>query len=97
MRVLGNYLQNENHLIVWPLLQENYDNDLSQGYIALRARYDMTTNELLIACLDVWKVDGNKNYQLVLVRVEGEQEVPLDCTVKEAGLRNGDYLHIIAA
>jgi hypothetical protein len=94
---MGNFLQNENHLIVWPLLQESYESDLSQGYIALRARYDMTTDELFQSCLEAWKVNNDKNYQLILVRVDGEKEVPLNCTVKEAGLRNGDYLHIKSA
>lgn len=94
---MPNYLKHENQLILWPVLKESYDSDLSQGYIALRARYDMTTDELFNACLDAWKVDKEKNYQLILVRVNGEIPIPMNSTVREAGLRDGDYIHIIAA
>ena len=44
---MANYLKHENQLIVWPVLKEVTENDLFQGNIGLRARYDMTTKELL--------------------------------------------------
>ena len=39
---MANYLKHENQLIVWPVLKEVTENDLFQGNIGLRARYDMT-------------------------------------------------------
>ena len=55
MKKLANYLKHENQLIVWPVLKEVTENDLLQGNIGLRARYDMTTKELLDACLEAWE------------------------------------------
>jgi hypothetical protein len=84
-------------LIVWPVLKEVTENDLFQGNIGLRARYDMTNKELLDACLEAWKVHNDKNYRLFLIRGDGKTEISLEENVKEAGLRNGDYLEIVSA
>jgi hypothetical protein len=94
---MPNYLKNENNLILWPVLKEVTENDLFQGNIGLRARYDMTMEELLTACLEAWKVNREGSYRLLVNRAEGGIELPLEGTVKEAGLRNGDFLEIIAA
>ncbi|KAA9028522.1 hypothetical protein [Niallia endozanthoxylica] len=94
---MANYLKQENQLIVWPVLKEVTENDLFQGSIGLRARYDMTNKELLGSCLDAWKADKEKNYRLFLIRADGQVEISLNGTVKEAGIRNGDYLEIVVA
>ena len=94
---MPNYLKNENNLILWPVLKEVTENDLFQGNIGLRARYDMTMKELLTACLEAWKVDKEGNYRLLVNRAGGGVELSLEGTVKEAGLRNGDFLEIIVA
>lgn len=94
---MANYLKHENQLIVWPVLQEDAENDLFRCSIAVRARYDMTNKELLDACLNAWQVENEKSYRLLLIRADEEIEVLLDQTVKEFGIRNGDYLQIIAA
>ena len=66
MKKLANYLKHENQLIVWPVLKELTENDMLVGNIGLRARYDMSIQELLDACLEAWEVTENKNYRLVL-------------------------------
>lgn len=91
---MPNYLKHENQLIVWPVLKEVTENDLFQGPIGLRARYNMTNQELLDASLEAWKVKNDNDYRLLLVRANGGVELPLHQTVKEAGIRNGDYLEI---
>ena len=63
----------------------------------MRARYDMTTNELLDACIDTYQVDKEKNYELILNRAEGDSIIPDGHSVKEAGLRNGDFLTVVTA
>ena len=68
-----------------------------QGNIGLRALGTMTTKELLEACLEAWQLNKEDNYKLVLVRADKKIEVPLEGTVKEVGIRNGDFLEIIAA
>lgn len=97
MNTLGNYLKDENHLIVWPVLKETYYNDLCICNLVMRARYDMTTNELLEACLDTYQVDKEKDYELILNRADGDKAVPMNISVREAGLRNGDYLTVVSA
>ena len=92
---MPNYLKHENQLIVWPVLKEVTENDLFQGPIGLRARYSMTNQELLNDCLKAWKVKEDHDYRLLLVRDHGGVELPLKQTVKEAGIRNGDYLEIV--
>jgi hypothetical protein len=94
---MANYLKHENQLIVWPVLKEVTENNLFQGSIGLKARYDMTNKELLNACLEAWKVNNDKNYRLFLIRGDGKTEISLEENVKEAGLRNGDYLEIAGA
>ncbi|WP_338448711.1 hypothetical protein R4Z09_21195 [Niallia oryzisoli] len=94
---MANYLKQDNHLIVWPVLKEVTENDLFQGNIGIRARYDMTNKELLEACLEAWKANVEKSYTLRLIRADYEIEISLEQTVKEAGIRNGDYLEIISA
>ena len=94
---MPNYLKHENQLIVWPVLMPEAENELCTSYIGLRARYDMSTKELLNDALDIYKADKEKNYRVLLKRAAGDQEIPLDETVKEAGLRNGDFLQIITA
>ena len=94
---MANHLKQENQLIVWPVLKEVTENDLFQGSIGLIARYDMTNKELLEACLETWKVNNDKNYRLFLIRGDGKAEISLEENVKEAGLRNGDYLEIAEA
>jgi hypothetical protein len=94
---MANYLKHENQLIIWPVLKEVTENNLFQGGIGLKARYDMTNKELLNACLEAWKVNNDKNYRLFLIRGDGKTEISLEENVKEAGLRNGDYLEIAEA
>jgi len=94
---MANYLKHDNHLIVWPVLKEVTENDLFQGNIGVRARFDMTNKELLEACLEAWKANHNRHYTLRLIRADYETEINLEQTVKEAGIRNGDYLEIISA
>ena len=94
---MANYLKQENQLIVWPVLKEVTENDLFQGNIGIRTHYDMTTKELLQVCLEAWKVNMEGNYRLFLIRADGQVEISLDETVKEAGIRNGDYLEIVVA
>lgn len=94
---MANYLKQDNQLIVWPVFKEVTENDLFQGNIGLRALGTMTTKELLEACLEAWKLDKEENYKLILIRADKQIEVPLEGTVKEAGIRNGDFLEIVAA
>lgn len=94
---MPNYLKNENHLIVWPVLKDTYYNDLCICNLVMRARYDMTTNELLENCIETFQIDKDKNYEMILNRADGDTVIPMDVTVKEAGLRNGDYFTIVTA
>jgi hypothetical protein len=94
---MANYLKQDNQLIVWPVFKEVTESDLFQGNIGLRTLGTMTTKELLEACLEAWKLDKEENYKLVLIRADKQIEVPLEGTVKEAGIRNGDFLEIVAA
>jgi hypothetical protein len=96
VKEMPNYLKHENQLIVWPVLKEVTENDLFQGPIGLRARYNMTNQELLDDCLQAWKVKDDNHYHLLLIRADGGVELPLNQTVKEAGIRNGDYLEIVS-
>ncbi len=57
----------------------------------------MTIKELFSACLEAWKANKNENYNLILDSWRGSSEISLDGTVKEAGIRNGDFLEIVAA
>lgn len=93
---MPNYLKHENQLILWPAIQEALESDLFQSHIAIRARYDMTNQELLDTCVETYQMDKEKCYKLFVVRVnEGEIELPLNQTVAESGLRNGDPLKIV--
>jgi uncharacterized ubiquitin-like protein YukD len=94
---MANYLKQENQLIVWPVLKEVTENDLFQGNIGIRTQHDMSTKELLQVCLEAWKVNLKGNYKLILIRADGQVEISLEGTVKEAGIRNGDFLEIVAA
>ena len=94
---MANYLKDENHLIVWPVLKETLYNDLCICNIVMPARYDMTTNDLLDACIDTFQVDKEKSYELVLNRADGDSVVPMNISVKEAGLRHGDCLTVATA
>lgn len=91
---MAHYLKNENNLIVWHVMREETEQNRSN--IGLPAHYDMTTDELLEACLDTYKADKEKKYRFVFKRAEGEIEIPFGKTLKEAGFRNGDFLEIIA-
>lgn len=91
-----NYLKDQNHLIVWPVLAPESENELCTSHIGMRARYDMLASELLDECLALYKADQNKNYRFMIKRAAGDMEIPLNVTVKEAGMRNGDYLKIVA-
>lgn len=93
---MANYLKHENQLIVWPALQERLESDLFHSHVCIRARYDMTNQELLDACLDMFEADKEKKYRFVLVRANEEVELSLTQTVAEAGLRNGDPLKIVS-
>jgi hypothetical protein len=91
------FLKQENHLIVWPVLKELAEGDMLLTHIGTRARFDMSTKELLEACLDSWELPKDKNYRLILVRGDGKSELTLDNqTIKEAGIRNGDYFEIVS-
>jgi uncharacterized ubiquitin-like protein YukD len=94
---MANYLKQENQLIVWPVLKEVTENDLFQGNIGIRTHHHMSTKELLQVCLEAWKVNMEGNYRLFLIRADGQVEISLDETVKDAGIRNGDYLEIVVA
>ncbi len=90
------YLKDENHLIVWFVLRPEIEKELGTSYLGMRARYNMTTNELLQEILDTYKADKDKNYRFVLKRAAGDIDISLDQTVREAGMRNGDCLQVIA-
>ena len=63
---MANYLKHENQLIVWPVLKEVTENDLFQGNIGIRTHYDMSTKELLEACLEAWKVNNERELSFIL-------------------------------
>lgn len=92
-----NYLKDGKHLIVWPVLVPATENELLTSHIGLKTRYNITTKELLNDILDLYKADKEKNYTLLLKRAAGDVVIPLDGTVKEVGMRNGDYLQVITA
>jgi phage gp36-like protein len=94
---MANYLKHDNHLIVWPVLTPDTESELCTSHIGMRARYNMLTKELLDDCLEMYKADTEKSYRFVLKRAAGDIEIPLDQTVEEVGMRNGDYLHTIVA
>ncbi|MEW9670017.1 hypothetical protein [Ammoniphilus sp. 3BR4] len=95
---MANYLKDSNHLIVWPVFKEYAENDLFFCNIGVRARYDMTSRELLEACLDAWQLKKDQEYKLCLIRADRQTEIPLDSnqSIREIGLRNGDPLEIMA-
>ncbi|WP_394236394.1 EsaB/YukD family protein [Niallia oryzisoli] len=91
------YLKDENNLIVWFVLRPEIETELGTSYLGMRARQDMTTKELFYQILDTYKADKEKNYRFVLKRAAGDIELSLDQTVRDAGMRNGDCLQVIAA
>ena len=91
---MPNYLKNENNLIVWHVL--NRETEMNPSNIGLPTNFDMTTNELLEACLDTYQADKEKKYRFFLKRGQGDRDIPLGVTLKEAGIRNGDYIEIVA-
>ncbi|WP_071394113.1 hypothetical protein [Bacillus tuaregi] len=88
------YLKDQNHLIVWFVLEPETDT-LSTSYLGKRARLDMTTMELLQEILDDYKADKEKNYRFVLKRGTEDVELSLEKTLQDVGMRNGDYLQVI--
>lgn len=94
---MANYLKQPGCLIVWPVLKEVAESDLFLCSIGVRARYDMSGEELLNACLDAWQAPKDRKYRLRLIRAEGERELSADSkiTVAESGIRNGDALQIV--
>ena len=91
---MPNYLKHDNQLIVWHVLSR--ENEMNPSNIGMPTRYDLTTNQLLEACLDTYQADKEKKYRFVLKRGQGDIEIPLGVTLKEAGIRNGDYIEIVA-
>ncbi|MEB3100253.1 hypothetical protein [Ferviditalea candida] len=91
------YLQDANHLIVYPVLKTHMENDLFFAYIGVQANYSMTGQDLLAVCLEAWQADRSKDYRLLLIRENEEIDIPLNQNIKEAGLRNGDPLQIVGA
>ena len=91
---MPNYLKHDNQLIVWHVLRR--ETEMNPSNIGMPTRYDLTTNELLEDCLDTYQADKQKNYRFVLKRGEGDMDIPLGVTLKEAGIRNGDYIEIVA-
>ncbi|MBA4601399.1 hypothetical protein [Thermoactinomyces mirandus] len=93
---MPNYLKDSNHLLIWPVFKEVTENDLFICNIGVRARYDMTGEELLQACVDAWQLDKDKKYRLRLIRPDQQVDIPPDTVIKEIGIRNGDPLEIIS-
>lgn len=91
---MSNYLKDENHLIVWHVLRR--ENEMNPSNIGLPTKFDMTTDQLLEACLDTYQADKTKSYRFVFKRAEGVIDIPLGVTLKEAGFRNGDFIEIAA-
>lgn len=73
---------------------QKINNELDKSYTGMRVQDNMTTKELLDAIIDTYQVDKEKNYRMVLRRSQGEMDIPLEQTLKEAGIRNGDYFDI---
>lgn len=92
---MTNYLKLDNSLVVWHV--QKIDNELDKSYIGMRVQSDITIKELLDAILNTYQVDKNKNYQIVLRRAQGIIDIPLEKSLEEAGIRNGDYFDIIEA
>ena len=91
---MPNYLKHDNQLIVWHVLSR--ENEMNPSNIGLPTRLDVTTDQLLEACLDTYQADKEKNYRFFLKRGQGDMDIPLGVTLKEAGIRNGDYIEIAA-
>lgn len=89
---MPNYLKDENNLIVWHVLRR--ENEMNPSNIGLPTRFDATTDQLLETCLDTYKADKQKEYRMILKRGNGDIEIPLGVTLKEAGIRNGDFIEI---
>jgi hypothetical protein len=89
---MPNYLKDDNQLIVWHVLHR--ENELNPSNIGLPTRLDVTTDQLLETCLDMYQADKEKEYCFSLKRGNDEIEIPLGITLKEAGIRNGDYIEI---
>jgi hypothetical protein len=94
---VANYLKHDHQLIVWPVMQEALESDLFQSHVGIRARYDMTNKELLDSCVETFQLLKTKSYRIFLMRANEEIELPLDQTIAEAGIRNGDPLKITEA
>lgn len=91
------YLQDTDHLIVYPVMKTHMENDLFFAYIGVQAHYGMTGQDLLDVCLEAWQADKSQDYRLLLIRENEETEIPLDKGIREFGLRNGDPLQIVGA
>ena len=91
---MPNYLKDDNQLIVWHVL--SIENEMNPSNIGLPTRLDVTTDQLLENCLDTYQADKEKNYRFFLKRGQGDMDIPLGVTLKEAGIRNGDYIEIAA-
>lgn len=94
--MVPNYLKQENQIIVWAVLKEDQETDLFRCNIGVPTNLEMTNKELLDACLAAWEVKNEKKYRLLLIRANGEIDVPLNQTLKDVGMRNGDYLQLVA-
>ncbi|MBB6444132.1 hypothetical protein [Bacillus benzoevorans] len=91
---MPNYLKVDNQLIVWHVLRR--ENEMNPSNIGLPTRLDVTTDQLLETCLDTYQADKEKNYRFILKRGTGDIDIPLGVTLKDAGIRNGDYIEIAA-
>ena len=91
---MPNYLKHDNQLIVWHVLSR--ENEMNPSNIGMPTRYDLTTNQLLEACLDTYQADKEKKYRFFLKRGQGDMDIPLGVTLKEAGIRNGDFIEIVS-
>ena len=89
---MPNYLKDDNQLIVWHVLRR--ENEMNPSNIGLPTRLDVTTDQLLETCLDTYQADKEKKYRFFLKRGTGDMDIPLGVTLKEAGIRNGDYIEI---
>ncbi|HEY4549640.1 MAG TPA: hypothetical protein VIG98_05115 [Bacillus sp. (in: firmicutes)] len=91
---MPNYLKDKNNLIVWHVLKR--EKEMNPSNIGLPTRLDLTTDQLLETCLDTYKADKEKKYRFFLKREQGDIDIPLGVTLKEAGIRHGDYIEIAA-
>ena len=83
---MPNYLKDDNNLIVWHVLSR--ENEMNPSNIGLPTRFDLTTDQLLETCLDTYKADKEKKYRFFLKREQGDIDIPLGVTLKEAGIRH---------